>query len=485
MIAHAGDYGFVTELSHTLNVSRQTLYSWTAQGRHALEHLFTHAPAPTLTPALERQILTLLVEAHPSYRGIQTCLAHLMQQHVSLGTITSVLAEAQRRALDWMASHAPPTARPLALDEIYGKQRGRAYLSMVDTASYAVWAAEGPVSVDAESWILLLWLAQDRGVHWQATVSDGGAAIQAACRTVDPTGQHGRDVWHIFHVCAQVQARLDRWVAGLQAQAATVARQAARVAAGLRPRGPRPQTDVAAHTAQLTQASHIAESVRYLTGVLRELLEVVVISGTGLLDGVARRANVEVLLTLLGEVATLAPRPQQVEIKRLQTHLSDALPNLLAFVAHLDAVQHDMGVVLGGDGLVLVAWAWQRRAILAARSEELLALLPEAWRSAARVLVLAWEAAVRASSAVENWHSIVRPHLAVHRSLSSGMLALLAVWHNHRVFTRGVHAGQSPLQLSGLVDAPSDWLVALGYPPAEASDDPEPNTLLPALAQAA
>jgi hypothetical protein len=59
----------------------------------------------------------------------------------------------------------------------------------------------------------------------------------------------------------------------------------------------------------------------------------------------------------------------------------------------------------------------------------------------------------------------VRPHLAVHGGLSGGMLALLAVWHNHRVFTRGVHKGSSPLQLSGISDAPTDWLVALGYPP--------------------
>jgi hypothetical protein len=66
---------------------------------------------------------------------------------------------------------------------------------------------------------------------------------------------------------------------------------------------------------------------------------------------------------------------------------------------------------------------------------------------------------------VEGWHSILRPHLAVHRTLAPGLLAVLAVWHNHRVFTRGSHRGASPLQLSGM-EAPSDWLVALGYPPA-------------------
>ena len=70
MIAHAGEYGFVTQLSRTIGVSRQTLYTWTNQGRQALEQVFVD-PAPTsiLTPTLERQILTLLLESHPSYRA--------------------------------------------------------------------------------------------------------------------------------------------------------------------------------------------------------------------------------------------------------------------------------------------------------------------------------------------------------------------------------------------------------------------------------
>src|SRR3989442_851049 len=76
-----------------------------------------------------------------------------------------------------------------------------------------------------------------------------------------------------------------------------------------------------------------------------------------------------------------------------------------------------------------------------------------------------WKGDVRASSAVENWHSVLRPYLAVHRRLSSGMLALLAVWHNHRIAERGLHRGQSPLMRSGMTQASPDWLVALGYPP--------------------
>jgi hypothetical protein len=64
---------------------------------------------------------------------------------------------------------------------------------------------------------------------------------------------------------------------------------------------------------------------------------------------------------------------------------------------------------------------------------------------------------------VENWHSILRPFIAVHRHLSADMLAILAVWHNHRVAPRGLHQGQSPLMRAGLAKEPTDWLVALGY----------------------
>lgn len=69
-----------------------------------------------------------------------------------------------------------------------------------------------------------------------------------------------------------------------------------------------------------------------------------------------------------------------------------------------------------------------------------------------------------ASSAVENWHSVLRPYLAVHRTLSTGMVALLAVRHNHRIAERGLHRGQSPLMRSSMTEQSSDWLVALGYP---------------------
>ncbi len=486
MRAHAGDYGLVTRLSRDLGVSRQTLYTWLEHGSSAMEAAFGPGPAaPTVTTALARPILTLLVEGHASVRGIQACLRATTGQQVSVGTISAVIREAHRRALAWMSTHAPPTSRAIALDEIYGRRRRGAYLNVVDLDSWAVWAAEGPLPVDADTWTLVLWETQARGLRWHATVSDGASAMQQACSVVDPDGQHGRDVWHLLHTCSQVQGRIDRVVASLEAQAATAQRYVARVAAGERPRGRQPVALEPTHAAQLTTARQTAQALRTLTGDLHALLAVVVLRPTGVVDAVTRQDDLDALLVLLGEVRDDAAAGQGAHLHSLHTTLTRALPAALAFVAGVERVQQDLHGVVGTAGLALIAWAWQRRGILGPGTEQVVAGLPEAWRQAARVLLATWDGAARASSAVEGWHSIVRPHLAVHRTLSAGLLAVLAVWHNHRVFTRGAHRGASPLQLSGMAEAPSDWLVALGYPPATPALAPAAAPAAPQVAMAA
>ncbi len=466
LLARAGEYGVVTDLSRAVGVSRQTLYTWREQGRAALEQAFAPPAPPVADARREREVLTLLVEGHASYRGIQRCLEEVGGQEVSLGTISAVVRAAQERALALVAGQVPPGARAVALDEIYGRDRQGAYLNVVDVDSGAVWAAEGPLPVDGETWTLTLWAAQERGLQWRRVVSDGGGAMAQALAAVDPAGQAQRDVWHILHQCGQVQGRLERRAVDLEERAATVARQAARVAAGQRPRGCHARTDVAAHTAATEQARRAADNVGYLTSEVRALLEVVVPGQGDVLDHGGRQREADTLLALLVEVRDAAPHDSHREIDRLHTTLARALPGLLAFAAPLDGVQQAVRARLGRAALASLAWAWPRCALLGPCPQDLLALLPPAWRPVAAPLLAAWDGAVRASSAVETWHSVLRPHLAVHRTLSPGMLALLMVWHNHRVSPRGLHQDQSPLQRSGLHDAPTDWLRALGYPSA-------------------
>src|SRR5437879_267723 len=120
---------------------------------------------PQATIPLERAVLTLLVEGHASYRGIQTCLAVLLGQHVSLGTITAIVQEAGARAQRWLEQQVCEQGRVLALDEQYSSKRGQAYLNVVDVHSTQVWASWPAVAVDGESWTLALWYVQEQGVN--------------------------------------------------------------------------------------------------------------------------------------------------------------------------------------------------------------------------------------------------------------------------------------------------------------------------------
>jgi hypothetical protein len=155
------------------------------------------------------------------------------------------------------------------------------------------------------------------------------------------------------------------------------------------------------------------------------------------------------------------------------------LPGLLVFAAALAPVEREVGSVLGADGLGLLGWAWMQRVALVLDDDTLVAALPAAWRPAGRLVLRAWARAVRTTSLAERWHSLLRAHLVVHRGLSPGLLALLAVWYNHRAVARGVHAGTSPLHRSGLVEAPTDWLTVLGYSPAGGTLTPCPSRPTP------
>lgn len=471
LLAHPGEYGMVTQLSRDIQVSRQTLYTWRDQAGAALLAAFTPAPPPTpVATTTARHILTVWI-SHASDRGIQAVLAELLPQGVSLATITAVLHEAQQRAITWMHTHVPPSTRALALDEIYGHRRDGAYLNVVDVHSGAVWASEGRLAVDTESWMLVLWSLQDRGLRWDRAVMDAGAPMHAACQQATPQVALSLDQWHLWQECAQVQGRLDRLVAQ---QTPVVARQTARVAAGQRPKGRAAKTDLATQAATLAATQRVADGLRYLSGELHRLLAVVVVGEDQLWSPAQRQEELEALLALWDDLAATCPSRSRAEVQRLGRRIRADLPALLAFVPHVAQVQQDLAGVLAPAQQALLGWAWLRREALIWTPDDILAAIPADWRPAARVLLTTWEDAVRVSSAVERWHSILRPHLAVRRSLTTGMLALLAVWHNHRVYPRGIHKGQSPLHLSGMTDAPTDWLVALGYPPAE-THAPQPT----------
>src|SRR5260370_6262184 len=271
-------HGVLSQLSRTHQISSQTLYRWKVKGAQALQAALepSHGPVKR-TMQVQEQALTLLIEAHASYRDIQACLLKLCGRRISLGSITGIVQEAGRRAQRWLSQQGASTPRAWALDEQYSSQRGKAYLNVVDVHSGQVWATVPPVAVDGESWTLLWWYLHEQGLLCERSVSDGGRAIQEALDQVQRLKNHQRDVWHVLQAASQVQGRCERALRQMQDRLPIIQRQAERVAQGQKTRGRAPVTNGAEHEQRIAHAKYVAQALRYLWQELHTLLDVVVL----------------------------------------------------------------------------------------------------------------------------------------------------------------------------------------------------------------
>ncbi len=127
-------------------------------------------------------------------------------------------------------------------------------------------------------------------------------------------------------------------------------------------------------------------------------------SGQGVISSSVRQGELQTVLILLDELSQTAPDGMQHELRKLVTRLQAALPQLVLFAPALDELQASVSQALSPQALHLLAWAGPRRAILGPSSQDLLKDVPPAWRPLAEPSLPAWDGAVRARSAVENWH---------------------------------------------------------------------------------
>ncbi len=335
LLAQEGTYGEVSQLSRSSGLSRQTLYAWKTKGQRALEGALAAKQSPQETKAamVERAVLTLLIQGHASYRGIQACLKELLGMEVSLGTISAIVQTAGQRAQVWLEQQVSAEGRVLALGEQYSSKRGEAYLNVVDVHSGQVWASLPAVGVDGESWTLALWYLHEQGVVWKGSVSDGGRAIEEALQTTQAVSLHQRDVWHVLRLAGQVQARLERAVQAEEERWVVIERQEQhQVSTGSRAAGRPAKTTSSQQEELLIQLHRLLGAVGYLFGQLRELLEVVVLTGQSeprLLGYQSRCEEVQTVLDLLEEAIEVVPTSLQHEVQRVIKQVRLALPALL------------------------------------------------------------------------------------------------------------------------------------------------------------
>jgi hypothetical protein len=468
----AGAYGLITRLAQELGTSRQFLYTLRTRARTALEEAL--APGTPGRPTIDarlvvddqqiaRTILVLSQVAHASVRAIQEGLRDILQVERSVGAIEAVLQEAASRA----AALLPVPTRPVQAeaDEVFAA--GRPVLEVVDRASGAVLALVPAPSRDETAWGCTLLDLTARGVVVGCLTADGADGLRAGVSAAGLSAPWP-DHWHTLRDLGRVAQWLEheayrRLEAADRSQRAATA-EAYRQQHQHRPRRGRPlnaATDPASVQAAI-QAADVAvrraDGAAILLAMVREDLRLLDATTGQVRRPTAVRADLLAAAALLSELGGRA-----VDAATLLARRADGL---VAAVSALEAALAGPRAVVGAAGVAFLSWAWQHRTALGLREAA------EAWPQEATVARWVWAALAqtgRTSSMAENLNSVLAFHRATHRGLPAPVLAVLAVYRNHRVFPRGARADHSPLDL---LDQPSPhWLDALGYGggPANAS----------------
>ncbi len=461
----AGQYGLITGLAHEYGTSRQFLYNLRQKAQTALENAL--APGVPGRPALDqrlvvdrtvldRAILVLNQVVHGSVRGIQECLAEMLQVQRSLGAIHAVLVEAAKRAkpLQLVPEH-PVQAQA---DEIFSA--GHPVLEMVEPHSGGVLTLERAPSRDETAWGCTMLDLAGRGVTITNVNADGAEGLRTGVQAAGLPEAH-LDHWHTLRDLGRLRHLLEgeayrRMLLAERSQRAAAA-EAYRTEHGHRPKRGRPLKVACDPTSVQRVVEESEAAIGRADGTVR-LRRTVVREALRPLDvQIGRVHRAEEVRADLGAAASLL-RELGGRAVEAATILEQRGAGLTAYLVELEAQLVGPREALGEEVLSFLAWAWQHREGLKLRDAA------EAWPQAPEVARQVWaalEGAIRATGMAENLNSILAPHRASHRGLPDNVLAVFRLYRNQRVFPRGKRAGYSPNELLGLPSA--HWLDVLGY----------------------
>ncbi len=142
----------------------------------------------------------------------------------------------------------------------------------------------------------------------------------------------------------------------------------------------------------------------------------------------------------------------QRDVSVFADDLQEKLPELLAPLEWLEQQLTPLLQGVDAETQVFILWVWQHRHDL---HLDIAANFPEALQP---VVGAVWDVLSlfhHSSSLAESLHSWLRPYLQIHRGMPKWLLLLLQLFWNHHRFERDKRAGNSPLELAGVEDAPS------------------------------
>jgi hypothetical protein len=484
-------WGIATWLAEVFAVSRPTLYSLP---RRVLERLT--ARQPTALPdrqtkaehqvevkatRLQRTVLTAAFPGKIALRPLQELLTEAFDESRSIGWMSELLTEAGQKAGQVLKQIDFSAAGPVLVlrDETFFQDRP--VLFMVDPLSSTILSACVAPDRQADTWGILLLMAQDQGVDIAGLIEDMARMYPKSLREAgldDLEESVQKDLWHLQRDGGQLCRDLER--AAFRATKQVLAleaklRKAWNAELFLNQYIPAVMTEAkryAQHDEFVTWFSHLCdalESVDLRSGAIRDY-----------------PTNAWLLNEVLDAMGKIDAERVQQWVKTLRRHQAQLLTWMAWLTPALASFQTQLAQVLEHpvaqtQFIQLVAQQWRLRQALVngqrhwqLAADHAIAMLQSvtvglpALAALAQRLTDILDAACRTSSLVECINGLLKQFLHNRRSFASAdamqaYLNLFALWHNMRVYQRGKRQGQSPYQRAGIQLHTDDWLELLGY----------------------
>jgi hypothetical protein len=455
----------VVRLADRCGVSRKFAYRQEARAKAAIDEAFSPSSDGEMVPHLavtkervEAAVIALALVCHSPYRGIIEFVRDVFGHHLCIGTIHNILRRAVERAREVNESIDLSAVRVGAHDEIY--QARRPVLVGADAHSTYCYLLSQEESCDETTWGVRLLELEERGLHPEHTVADGGSALRAGQAAAWPDVPCNGDVFHVEAELSKVVGYLENRLKGLVSTRFALERKMQKA------RWKKGQSVKYSKRLSLARAAEekmaaLARDVRVLSGWLRD--DVLVVAGPALPE---RR---EMYDFIVAEIAAreelcphrLGPVRKSLEVARdtvlgfagvLDGKLADVartlrvMPHLVRGVCELQGLDHSKPLRLEREQAL--------RTELRGRFYEVECAVTHAMRDV-----------VRASSIVENLNGRLRGYFFLRRELGPDYLELLRFYLNHHPYARSQRPeriGKSPRKLLTGQQHPH-WLELLGY----------------------
>jgi hypothetical protein len=456
----------ISDLAARHNVSRKFVYQQAAKAAEALDQAFAPEKPdkavlfhlPITKNWLRQFVLAQVLIGHTAFRGVGEILDAVFDYPMCPATVHNIVQEAVCRSRAINDAEDLSAISVGAHDEIF--QAGQPVLVGADALSTYCYLLAAEEHRDETTWGVHLLDLQQRGLHPDYTIADGGQGIRAgqAAAWGDRVPCHG-DVFHGESEMGKLACFLENRACGCITARQGLERKMAR--AKKRNRGATLSKKLALARQAESKAVELAEDIAILSDWLQK--DILSLAGPDL------KTRRELLDFVLAEMHQREPLCRH-RIRPVRTALENQGDNLLAFAGLLDErftdiaarfqvplfLVHALCQLHNGDKTSPLYWQ---------REAELRKKLRGKFRDLRQAVLGAMAETTRASSIIENLNSRLRNYFFLRRHIGKDYLDLLRFFLNHRRFLRShrpERVGKSPTELL-TARRHGHWLELLGF----------------------